>query len=356
MHQKFRQYFSSTAAIGAVVFCSHVQAIVPATEPERFLEVEESASRPIAELAKLAHLAQTLCEDKEQFYRGQSPYLIPKNLERVGSRAKRIADILAEKYGAQPGDLVFLQDQPTTPFGLGGIRKGDRWVLVVDAVNADQGETSDSPEQAQESKQEENPTRKSRKVLRFKRGAEDVPAKIQAIRTCPASIQMVDSKYLYTEAEYARILITRPLLDALDNEELFIVLAHEYAHLVLGHAQKRSKQWAASILLPRIGQNVETERHAFVEAELIEADRLALWFLVKSGIDPRKFEAVLQKLDSKSESFGRPDYTRTRPLFPLRMEKLKAAIDEWEKAKTLPPVGAIERAKLAAMKGAEGSK
>lgn len=140
---------------------------------------------------------------------------------------------------------------------------------------------------------------------------------IPAVPACRGRFELRNSG-ARAEAEGGRILIGRnfaaamPAADRLGEAEFAGVVAHEFAHVLLGH-EAWLKQADATDMEIR-----KTER---------EADRLAVWLLANAGYDPLPFAQLLQEWGARGRN-GPPQV---------------ATHDDW------PERAALARTEIAAM-------
>lgn len=353
-------------------------AALPITPPESFLELEAISAHAREVLFLLQYSLQPVCAEKGDLWSGgiDPEIVFPK--EPSASGMKKRWEILQQTFGAKPGQFVFLVDQPLTPYGVAGIRAGD---IVDAALNrprpgdapgdaADKGGQDSAPAPRPADKQpagsvleraralnkmlsEQAERIYSRNPIRnmtVLRNGVATPVAVRMVRTCRIHLIPVDSKYSYADSDNNQVIMTKPLLQSLSHAELVAVIAHEAAHVALDLSKDRvSGRLTAKLFfgkLAGIGENVETETSAPKDAELIQADRLAMRMATGLGVEPAAYVATLRKLVASGETLGRPDYERTRPMNPARLEALEKNVQLWEEGKRYYPPGKVALEKV----------
>ncbi len=147
-----------------------------------------------------------------------------------------------------------------------------------------------------------------------------------------------------------RIFLTRGLIDKyregmLTSSELAAVIAHEIAHLSLGHQARRRKAWkietaaraAASAFLPAalrgLSGQIANLVGRFLQMRLsrtdeYQADAFAVALMQRSGLDPAASISLLEKLDTLSKGRGAPiSWLANHPSIPKRIAAIQRAID-----------------------------
>lgn len=138
-----------------------------------------------------------------------------------------------------------------------------------------------------------------------------------------------------------QIFITYALLSKLDNDDQVAgVLGHEIGHVLGRHSAERIAEhefWktiatGASVgadagnLVSSIGQNVLLGNGR--EDEL-ESDNLGVLFMIDAGYDPYEMIEVMKVLKQAAGPNRVPEFQSTHPDPENRIEKIKAAIEEY---------------------------
>jgi Zn-dependent protease with chaperone function len=115
-------------------------------------------------------------------------------------------------------------------------------------------------------------------------------------------------------------------------DQLAFVLAHEAAHINLGHAKERQRANALAALLrvnPLIGFGIKMlfER-AFSREQEFEADQVAVMLCARAAYAPQAATAFLTRLGVLASTTGAVDYLlSTHPPLKERITQLHATID-----------------------------
>ena len=130
---------------------------------------------------------------------------------------------------------------------------------------------------------------------------------------------------------YSTIVLAESLVEFCRNErdQLAFVLAHEAAHIHLGHATERSRANTLATVVrinPLLGMGLRVLLdRAFSREQELEADRVALKFCVCAGYAPQAAIAFLTRLSAFA---GTPDgvgqLMSTHPLMKERIAQLRS--------------------------------
>jgi predicted Zn-dependent protease len=157
-----------------------------------------------------------------------------------------------------------------------------------------------------------------------------------------------------------KVIIFSGLIESCSSEmELAGVIAHELAHLELGHVRKKLiKQIGMTVVSAAIGGQGGAELAAVIVEQLAgsaydrsleeEADLAALNYLIHAGLDPSGLAHFLKHMDDSSLSFDYLEWISTHPNTGTRIEYLEKEIGEsslqvvpvlgpegWDQLKTL---------------------
>ena len=129
---------------------------------------------------------------------------------------------------------------------------------------------------------------------------------------------------------YSTIVLAESLVEFCRNErdQLAFVLAHEAAHIHLGHAKERSQANALATVLrvnPLIGIGVRMLfDRAFSREQELEADRVAVTLCARAGYAPQAAIAFLTRLSVFASSPGGVgQLMSTHPLMKERIAQLR---------------------------------
>lgn len=206
----------------------------------------------------------------------------------------------AERAGVRTDDILLAFDGSPVPRGTPG-RNGSfaQMELILAALDA---AFSDG-----------------RATLSVQRGAERLSLGIAAERGCATRFQLVPGRRMNAQADGSYVQVTTALAGyAQDEGELAAVLAHEFAHNVLGHRIRLNEAGVQRGIRANFGRNARRIR----ETE-IEADRLSVYLMEASGFDPQAAVRFWSRFGRRGLNFlGSP----THPNWRLRVQSFEAEI------------------------------
>lgn len=143
--------------------------------------------------------------------------------------------------------------------------------------------------------------------------------RVQAERGCVSRFQVVPGRRLNARADGRYVQVTAAIAEYVeDDEELAVVLAHEFAHNILGHRVRLDEAGVERGFFGNFGRNARRIR----ETE-VEADRFSVYLMERAGYDP----AAAVRFWSR---FGRRGLnilgSATHPNWRLRIESFEAEI------------------------------
>jgi predicted Zn-dependent protease len=144
------------------------------------------------------------------------------------------------------------------------------------------------------------------------------------------------------------VFVNRGLVEAAkSDDELAAVIAHEVAHIAARHAVKRYESslglQIAQLATLAAGQGqaasgvgiaAQAAQLAYARQDELEADRLAVKYLVAAGFDPAAMLRFLEQLDELDRErprylprgVVRPHYALTHPYVPDRVRAVKESL------------------------------
>jgi hypothetical protein len=158
-----------------------------------------------------------------------------------------------------------------------------------------------------------------RAVLAVQRRGERLAVTVEAVRGCATRFQLVPGARLNAQADGVYVQVTTALAQyAQDDGELAAILAHEFAHNVLGHRVRLNQAGVRRGLLANFGMNARRIR----ETE-VEADRLSVYLMARAGYDPEAAVRFWSRFGRHGLNFfGSP----THPNWRLRVQSFEAEI------------------------------
>lgn len=364
MFQKF-QRLCIYAGLSLTAVASSVNAQqLDSFAPEKVVTLYETAANAEKILFLLTYALQPMCDsDHSVWSYGGSGYVVApqREVKSFGRIAAYLESVnrqnlfVQEKFGAKPGQKVLLADQPSSPLGLSGLKKGDVFSLAEEVPKKSEiepqkaGETTVAPVSTESSGSEGRAERRKRiaeaahkkysdnpvqELVIWKDGVQSA-AKVRMVNKCGLGVLAKESRYSYAHSSKGQLtdgnlIVTLPFIEAASSAELKTMLALEAAHYALGYSDvSLGVEVFSAFFLGRIGdigKNVETGVRPTIEKDLIQVDRLALSLAQELGVSAMEYLDALKKFDAARTGIGQPDYAQTRPLGPLRIEALQAAI------------------------------
>ncbi|HEV2866489.1 MAG TPA: M48 family metallopeptidase [Allosphingosinicella sp.] len=170
----------------------------------------------------------------------------------------------AERAGLRPDDAISRVDGAAfdAVTGLTPGQSGDQTERILDAI--------------------ESAFADGAAVMEVRRAGAPLSLRVEAEQGCPTRFQVVPARGHDAHADGRYVQITTPLASYVaDDDELAAVLAHEFAHNVLGHRARLDAAGVSRGVLANFGRNARLIRQTEVEA-----DRLSVYLLDRAGYDP----------------------------------------------------------------------
>jgi hypothetical protein len=213
----------------------------------------------------------------------------------------------AERAGLRADDIVLALDGRPPPQGdparAGSFDRMERILAALDEAFAD-----------------------GRAAIEVKRGGERLTVTVPADEGCPSRFQLIPGRGLKARADGRYVQVTTAIAGYVqDDGELAAVLAHEFAHNVLGHRTRLDEARVARGFLGNFGNNARRIR----ETE-VEADRLSVYLMERAGYDPQAAVRFWSRFGRRGFNFlGSP----THPNWRLRIQTLEAEIARIRRAR-----------------------
>jgi len=248
-----------------------------------------------------------------------------------------------------PGERVVISDRPGTPQGAASIRLGDVILksekpVVEKIVLTDAGALGGTRHFSEElQRMQINAALKSAaspgEIWMVRRGGEKRQVRVRYVEVCAMALFPVDSEWRYVDASDGSIYLTLPLLRALSEDELKVVLALEASRIAMGETKSWARQSAiAKELLPAF-INKETGLQAVTTDYMKLVDGLAIRIALVLGIEPDRYLEIVKKLDTIGGFFQRGmEYSVARQMDKNRLAELEDAARAWKQTRriTLP--------------------
>ena len=325
--------------------CGTVPVSKPApTEPDKSIRSTEP-DKPVRPTENSSALS-LLVARQERIYRVAAPLMV-KNAPLCRSQARPLLGFTAKNRHSYPAELApaaesllrlderlrIMQVLDGSGAMRSGIRPGDVLVAIQEQP---------LPLGAQAE------TEAARLIAPLLKNAVDVtvsvlrqgqPLKLNVPLTtaCAFSLEIGHTSQVNAYADGRRIMVTRGMLDFLGNDEaLAVILAREIAHNVLQHAAAlQMTATTASVidaLLPLQPDPAALSGRGGLRplpAKLdLEADRLAMYLLVRAGYEPATAERTMEKIAQAFPASQTNAYTALHPWTPERRLLIQSTLAE----------------------------
>ncbi len=163
-----------------------------------------------------------------------------------------------------------------------------------------------------------------RAVLAVRRAGADLIVEVAAALGCASRFQVVPSARLNALADGRYVQLTSALAAAADDDELAGLIAHELAHNILRHRARLNAAGIDRGLLQHFGRNARLTR-----ATEREADRFAVYLLVRAGYDPAALIRIWTRVAPRGGLLA-----GTHPRWRDRIAAVRAEIAEVERLRS----------------------
>jgi hypothetical protein len=201
----------------------------------------------------------------------------------------------ADRAGMRLDDVLLSLDGRALPHDdPGRDRTFDRMAQILDALDAAFADGSAEVE--------------------IRRGAARLVLHIGSEPGCASRFQLIPSGRLNAEADGRYVQVTTGLADYVaDDAELAAVLAHEFAHNILGHRVRLDATGVSRGFFGNFGRSARNIR----ETE-IEADRFSIYLLDQAGYDPEAAVRFWTRFGRRGLNFlGSPTHPNWRSRIAL---------------------------------------
>lgn len=212
----------------------------------------------------------------------------------------------AEHAGLRRDDILLAIDGRPPPQGaIGRARSFDRMERILAALDAAFAD--------------------GRADLLIRRGGERLEIPVAAEQGCATRFQVVPGPGLNASADGRYVQVTSAIAAYVDDDgELAAVLAHEFAHNILGHRLRLDAAGVQRGFLGNFGRNARRIR----ETE-VEADRLSVYLLERAGYDPEAAVRFWTRFGPRGLNFlgspTHPNWRRRIASFEAEIARIRAA-------------------------------
>jgi peptidase M48-like protein/PDZ domain-containing protein len=201
----------------------------------------------------------------------------------------------AERAGLRADDILLAFDGRPPPRGMpargGSFELMERILAALDEAFAD-----------------------GRATIEVRRGAGRLAVQVAAEQGCATRFQLIPGRSLNARADGRYVQLSTAIAEYVaDDGELAAVLAHEFAHNVLGHRVRLDEARVRRGFLGNFGRNARRIR----ETE-IEADRLSVYLMERAGYDPQAAVRFWSRFGRRGLNFlGSPTHPNWRSRIQL---------------------------------------
>lgn len=201
----------------------------------------------------------------------------------------------AAQAGLRLDDVIAALDGEPLPQGDAGRgRSFDRMAMILDRVEAAFAD--------------------GRATLEIVRAGARLSLDIGSRPGCATRFQLIPSPRMNAEADGRYVQVTTAIAGyAADDDELAAVLAHEFAHNILGHRVRLDQAHVSRGAFSSLGRNA---RH--IRDTEIEADRYSIYLLDRAGYDPQAAIRFWERFGRRGFNlFGDPTHPNWRDRIAL---------------------------------------
>jgi hypothetical protein len=212
----------------------------------------------------------------------------------------------ADRAGLHLDDVIVALDGQPLPHGdPGRDRSFDRMAAILDRLDAAFAD--------------------GHATLEILRAGAHLALDVGAQPGCPTRFQLIPSTRMNAEADGRYVQVTTAIaMYAADDDELAAVLAHEFAHNLLGHRVRLDRAHVARGFFGSFGRNAQHIR----DTE-IEADRFSIYLLDRAGYDPEAAIRFWERFGRRGFNlFGdptHPDWHNRIALFRTEIAAVRSA-------------------------------
>lgn len=226
------------------------------------------------------------------------------------------------------------------PAHIAGIREGDV-ILAVNDIETPRGMAATAFFRVHVS-----PLVEAGKPIKFSllRKAQKITAIVQPVLACDYPVRLVANGDVNAYATGTSITIYTGLMSVFPSDSILgVVVAHELAHNIMGHTEKKQLEYWKDIYILRVlneatGTNAGSvyANFSYLESSVdfeYEADYVGLYLAARAGLDYESAPEFLRKL--ALDAPGAINRNTTHPKFAARYVAQEAAIAEIHKKTAL---------------------
>lgn len=208
----------------------------------------------------------------------------------------------AEQAGLRLDDILLGLDGAALPRGDPG-RAGsfERMATILDAIEAAFADGAAE--------------------IAIRRGGAPLSLRVGSEPGCASRFQLIPSRRLNARADGRYVQVTAAIAAyAVDDAELAAVLAHEFAHNVLGHRVRLDEAGASRGFFGNFGRSARN-----IRATEIEADRMSVYLMERAGYEPAAAVRFWSRFGRRGLNFlGSPTHPNWRSRIALLETEIAA--------------------------------
>lgn len=308
-----------------------------AAEAGRMYEMVVGRDQQMAK--RLTDLTAPLLIGNADLCDSRTRYVIFMRVHNLEDYRGRRRDAMESVYALDENIRVTLVGREG-PAHIAGIREGDV-ILAVNDIETPRGMAATAF-----FKVHVNPLVEAGKPIKFSllRKAEKITAIVQPVLACDYPVRLVANGVVNAYATGTSITIYTGLMSAFPSDSILgVVVAHELAHNIMGHREKKQLELWKDIYIMRVlngatGTNAGTvyANFSYLDSSVdyeYEADYVGLYLAARAGLDFESAPEFLRKL--ALDSPGSINRDTTHPKFAARYVAQEAAIAEIHKKTAL---------------------
>lgn len=322
---------------GAVTRRPEIDDAEIAAEANRMYEMVVGRDQQMSK--RLRDLSTPLLINNVDLCENRTRYVIAMNAHNLEDYRGRRRDAMESVYELDERIRVTLVGREG-PAHIAGIREGDV-ILAVNDIETPRGLAASAFFKVHVS-----PLVEAGKPIKFSllRKAGKITAIVQPVMACDYPVRLVASGEVNAYATGTSISINTGLMSAFQSDDILgVVLAHELAHNIMGHSEKKRLEIWKDIYIMKVlneatGTNAGTiyANFSYLESSVdreYEADYVGLYLAARAGL---AFDHAPEFLRSLAlDAPGAISRSTTHPQYAARFVAQEAAIAEIRKKTAL---------------------
>jgi len=322
---------------GAVTRRPDIDDVEVAAEADRMYEMvvgrDQLMAKRLSDLSTPLLLGNAdLCENKTRYVIAMAAH----NLEDYRGRKRGAMESVYELDERIRVTLVGREG----PAHIAGLREGDI-ILAVNDIETPRGMAASAF-----FKLHVRPLVEAGKPIKFSvlRKAQRITALVQPVLACDYPVRLVADGDVNAYATGTTIIINTGLMNAFpSDQEVGVVVAHELAHNIMGHREKKTLELWKDIYIARILDTATRTNagsvygnFAYLDSSVdyeYEADYVGLYLAARAGLEYERAPEFLRRL--ALDSPGSINRASTHPKLAARYVAQEAAIAEIRKKTAL---------------------